>query len=147
VLAWLQARNRPAAAAVTAVLLIPLGLAVYRLAVPWKRADSASAAGYVLARCQATDTVTARDPAYRYYFRRPGPTFTPLEDLSEPVDSRLWILVNSATAEERTRLAHDHIPEGWHVLERREFTLTSVLLLGRSEEAQVSHAEDAATPR
>jgi uncharacterized membrane protein len=113
-----------------------VALALYTVAVPWKRADSAGASAFVLAHRQPGDFITANHWEFEYYFRNLGPVFSPdLESSSTCAAAgqhRLWLVLEAATPEERTRLSNAVISQGWHVDDEHEFQNASVFLLSRT---------------
>ncbi len=129
--AW-RAEGPPVRRFALALGLIPiavtLGFALYRVAIPWPRADTAIASDYVLTHRQANEPVTANHYEYEYYFRHLGGAFTPeMRLLAErPQPARLWIVMTAG--DPRTREDYIKNLSGWQVLERHEFVRTSVLL-------------------
>lgn len=128
---------RPSRPLVRRVLLgliaLPLAaifaLALYRVAVPWPRAQTDAAAAYVLAHRALDEPVTANHWEYDYYFRELGSDFVPEMKLlaaSQP-PPRVWIVVTAGTSTAREELIAATTVR-WHVLERHEFRGTSVLL-------------------
>lgn len=125
----LQRRSRAAAAALLLLLLAPLGLSLWRAVSPWRRADSAGAAAYVLARRRPADPVASEQWQYRYYFRHLGPAFHPQVQPLRPVEGRLWIVLSEqVSASQRQAMLRALMPDPWRVIQEREFVDTSVAL-------------------
>jgi hypothetical protein len=78
VFAWLGRRTRVASLGLTALLLFPLGQAMYRIAVPWPRLDSERPAAFVLRHRQADEPVLGTLWEHTYYFRDLGPLYRQL---------------------------------------------------------------------
>lgn len=128
---WLRARSRLGLVVLIGSMLAGPGLAVYRVAVPWLRADCGRAAAYVLERRQDTDGVTANHWEYFYYFRNLGHDFTPLEDVTEMPADRHWLVLTCPDERDRRQLARYFAAAEWRAVERREFMRTTVYLLKR----------------
>ncbi len=129
-------RPRPAALRVLilGLLMLPLaataGFAVYRAAVPWPRAATATAADYVLKHRAPDEPVTANHWEYEYYFRALGSSFAPdLRMLDAPSRAaRLWVVITGQDRPKRDALV-DAALGRWRIAERHEFERTTVLLL------------------
>jgi hypothetical protein len=146
ILAWIAASGRPWSrwgfplarllqALVLLPLLAPMGLSLYRTAVPWARADTAGASAYVLAQRQPEDAVVAGHWEYDYYFRRLGTAYHPLDQwpqlkLSEV---RLWLVITAHSAPERDALIEALRQPQWQVARRRDFVHTTAVLLIRND--------------
>ena len=136
---WLRVRARPAAFAATAVLLMPLGLSLYHVAVPWFRADSAAAAAYALDRRTADEPVFGNHWEYEYYCRGIGDHFQYLPPDLPQSDGRLWVVYTAFEARDRAAEL-DVLTRGRIVLDRREYIGASVILLGPMPPATQSTA-------
>jgi hypothetical protein len=123
--------GRAAAAALAVALSVPTVLSLYRVAVPWERADCAGASAYVLAHRLPADAVAGNHWEYLYYFRGLGPAFRPYPDVPQEAGTRLWLVTSGALPEDRRRLAEFLPPGDWLRLEQREFVRTTVFLLQR----------------
>lgn len=158
-LAWLGARVRPAPAALALLLLAPVALAAWRVAVPWDRPDSAAAAAYVLSQRSSADAVAGSHWEHQYYFRALGRRFAYLTSDAvigcrppcpdqllrrrgtdvEFVDGtpaasapRMWLVTEGADAATRALALPELTRAGWDVAGRCErFERTSVFLLER----------------
>jgi hypothetical protein len=137
-LTWIRGHARPAACAAIAALFLPLGMALYRVAVPWHRADCAAAADYVLDHRLADEPVLGNLWQFEYYCRGIGAHFGYVPaDMALP-DGRTWVLLTSFDADERAadvaKLAVQR-----DVLTRREFDgATAILLDSASQLARFS---------
>jgi 4-amino-4-deoxy-L-arabinose transferase-like glycosyltransferase len=138
-IAWAKSFHRPAVTALAVVALaIPLaatsGLSIYRTVVPWRRADTAGASAYVLASRRADDPVTANSWEAVYYFRGLGSAFYPELRVppAGPRPQRLWVVITAGDASDRHTLLAGL--GRWRVLDRREFTFTTVSLVSRTQE-------------
>lgn len=131
-LAWLRARTRLGMALMLLFFLCPVGLAAYRLAVPWTRADCAGAARFVLAHRLPSDAVTANHFEYEYYFRHVASAFRPDFSLADSGGHRLWAIFTSAQPPgERWQLLQNLAADSWYIRQRADFTRTTVILLER----------------
>ena len=134
-LVWLNARNRLAAAALVLFLLMPVGVSLLLVFVPWPTADTASAADFVQAHRQADDPVTGNDWTHLYYFRRLGPSFHWPEDDPVHPDARVWVVfTEEAPPETRWVGAANMAPPGWHVVERFDSQFTTAALFSAKEQ-------------
>jgi hypothetical protein len=129
VLTWLAARWRPALAVPVALLLVPVGTAVYNTAFPYGRAEVAAASRFVLAERRPGDAVWGNSWEQIYYFRHLGEDFIPAGQSPVRPPLRLWLVVTAATLQDREVMLHATAPDGWEWVRRREFYRTSVLLL------------------
>jgi hypothetical protein len=137
--AWLRRRAGWGQWLMVAMLALPPANTLYRLAVPWSRADASGAAAHVLAGRAADEAVFANAWEYLYYFRNdprglpalPGADFDP----SRP----LWVIVTTLKDADRRHLA-EQLARGRAVLERREFELTTVLYLSGHNAGHESHS-------
>jgi hypothetical protein len=137
-LAWLRSRSRLAVAGAVVFLLLSPGFAAMRVVRPWERADTGGAAAFVFAHRLPQDPVLGNQWSTEYYFRNLDPAY-----LDGPgnhaglagmtTQDRLWI-VWSEEVDDPVR--HEHacalVPPGWAVLEEREFTWVTVLLISRN---------------
>ncbi len=128
---WLRARSRLGVAALGALLLAAPALALYRVAVPWPRADCGGAAHYVLKHRRGGEPVTGNHWEYLYYFRDLGPAFASLDDQTTPRSSRQWMVLTDPNDRDRRQLQRYFARTEWRVVERRAFAKTTVLLLDR----------------
>src|SRR5439155_12029956 len=116
---------------VLGLVLLPLLWAVHRVTDPWKRADCAAAAQYVLAHRQPSDGVAANHWEYLYYFRSLRSGFCLLGQTT-PVDhGRLWLVATANTPADRFEILNHFGQQGWQTLEQHEFVRTSVVLLSK----------------
>jgi hypothetical protein len=129
-LAWLRARQRWAAVALVALLATPAAHSLYRVAVPWQRADCAGAAAFVLAHRQPGEPVIANHWEYSYYFRHVD-AFTPWEGVKGTSGGRLWVVISGATPDGFLPMLGSVPPGDWQPVESHEFTLTRVFLVQR----------------
>jgi hypothetical protein len=120
---------RLANAALVLLLSLPLGRAVHRVLVPWRRADYAAGAEYILQTRRLGDEVAGMNWEYLYYFRRLPPFSTDQQGRVRPHHDRLWLIASAGTPRDRLAQLHNLAPRGWHFVERREFGNTSVVLL------------------
>jgi hypothetical protein len=136
--AWLRARARWGAVVLTGLLLFPLAVSLYRVAVPWERPDTASAAAYVEAHRRPDDPVVGNDGTHLYYFRRLGPAFHwPWEDPHPPAGDRLWVVWTDLQPHAiRVQGARGLAPGDWRLVEEHEFYFTTVVLLARNRPAK-----------
>lgn len=128
---WLENRLRFSGLALAAVLLVAPFLAIYHAVVPWRRPDCAGAAAYVLEHRRPDEIVAENLWPYDYYFRRLGPALLPMEDSKRlPRDRRLWIVMTAWPTPVREEMLADAAGRR-KILDRREFTDTTVVLLER----------------
>ncbi len=117
------------------LLLAPLGWSLYRIAIPWSRADTAAASAYVLARRQADDPVIANHWEYDYYFRHLGTAYQSLEHLDglKMVHGRVWVVVSAHTVQQRRDVLGGLLLDNWKVADQRDFIDTTVVLMEQSD--------------
>jgi hypothetical protein len=125
---WIHGRGRAAAVAAVVVLLIPLGLSLYRVAVPWYRPDCSVAAQYVLCHRSVAEPVFANHWQFEYYCRGIGGQFAYVPpDFSLP-DGRTWVLLTAYEAAERDANVAQ-MSRQRRVLDRQEYDGATALLL------------------
>jgi hypothetical protein len=124
-----QRRAWLAGAIIGLPILATLFLSLYRVCTPWRRADTAGAAAYVLEHRAGPEPVTANQWEYEYYFRNLDGMFYPklrlLQEKTRP--SRYWIVLTSDDLPYATTIA-DSLRNS-QILERREFLKTTVMLI------------------
>ena len=131
-LAW-RTGGRAVRVVVRLLVAVPFaatfGLALYRVVLPWPRAETAAASAYVLTHRQVDEPVTANHWEYEYYFRGLGAEFVPeMRLLAAPARApRIWIVITAGDLRARDALIVA-TGERWRVLERREFAGTSLVL-------------------
>ncbi len=131
-LAWLQARRPLAFVAVVLVLLTPTWGVVHSLARPWPRADTASAAAWILRHRRNNEVVLGNDWTHIFYFRHLGEGFRETRGPLLVEGKRLWaVWTEQDSADERWRHVQQRVPAGWQVKHRRDFLFTTVVLLER----------------
>ncbi|GIW82265.1 MAG: hypothetical protein KatS3mg105_4072 [Gemmatales bacterium] len=142
VLTWLDARlsqsvpstklARMATAFLVVWLAVPVGWSFYRVVKPWRRADCASAARFILAERRPQDFVIGSSWESQYYFRRLSESIA--ETKEPPPDRRVWYLYSAEMPKrELLQSALRSVPEDRRVLATRFFEHIVVLLLDRAE--------------
>jgi len=151
---WLRHQGRHLALApVAALLLLPIGLAGYRLVVPWLRLDSVEAVRLVLARRQHDEPVVGTLWEHRYYFRglkeayrdiHPQPVDPPTLPATQAVSTknteaptfarRLWLVANHRDLDPTYFFQSLTPPGAWTVRERHAFRSVTVFYLQRDPE-------------
>jgi hypothetical protein len=136
ILDWLRNRGRPAVVIGVVLLLLPLILATRSMIVPWQRADTKSAAAWVLEHRRPDDVVVGNDWTHLYYFRGLGGNFHEQPEEADHLLRRAWV-VYTATFPEKVRVEQSlaWMGAGWSVTDEHEFYLTTVLLLERYQPA------------
>jgi hypothetical protein len=133
IIEWQERRSALKALAIALIaipLVVTFGFAFYRIAVPWPRADTAAASAYVLTHRQTNEPVTANHWEYEYYFRELGGAFVPGLRLLEATErpTRIWVVITGHDLSTRDALIASAL-QRWRVLERHEFSRTSVLVV------------------
>jgi hypothetical protein len=130
-------------AALAGVCLFPAGQALYRVACPWDRFDSARAAAFVHARYRPGDLVAGTSWEHGYYFRDrkalyrsliPTPCDPPAPSATVPArkDARLWLVAAGNTDSERQGFLDEVQKEKhWFPLARYDFERTTVFCLAK----------------
>jgi hypothetical protein len=142
VLGYLSQRSRLAVAALVVLMSIPVALAGLRLAMPWKRLDSASPAAYVLQHRQPDEPVVADLWEQAYYFRQLGTLYWPAPLLC-PGDETLasfWFLGNHRDCKEAFLPEFMSSPE-WYVARKVRYDEITLLHLRRTREWSVVSSE------
>ena len=93
---------------------------------PWPRADAAGAAAYIESRRTASEPILANHWEYAYYFRN-CPDFY-LQAAPPETARREWVVITAWEERERDEILHA-ASEKAVILERREFTMTTVALI------------------
>jgi 4-amino-4-deoxy-L-arabinose transferase-like glycosyltransferase len=119
------------------LLALPLCNTLYRVVVPWQRADAAGAVAYVQAHSRPEDAVTFNHWEYRYYFRNEPGSIKPIEEGGLLFPQRLWVVLTTATMAERQELVGE-ITRHRPALLRQDFAHTTVLLLQPMPEYQIA---------
>jgi hypothetical protein len=127
-LRWLRQRSPLSAVALGVLLLAPVGRAIQHVVVPWNRADCAGAAAYVLTHRRPADQVVGNTWEYRYYFRRLGSAFIPLDELTS-AHGRIWLVISGVTPDKRLGMAQDLAKQHGAIREQHSFEWTTVFLL------------------
>ncbi len=117
--------------ALAGVVLLPVGLSLYRAAVPWPRSACGRAATYVLQHREAPDFVLSDHWEYYYYFRELGDHFRPRA--AAPAGARrLWVVISEPDPVNRALPVQQFPRDRWRMVDQREFFQTSVYLLSAS---------------
>ena len=127
---WINGRHLRgwlAGSGIALPLLATLLFSIYRMWVPWPRADTSGAAAYVLEHRAEAEPVTANHLEYEYYFRTLNARFYPDLRLlrEEDLPARYWIVVTSGDPTFATTVTNNIRHS--RVVERREFVRTTVL--------------------
>jgi hypothetical protein len=117
----------------TAVLLVPLGTAVFRIAVPWPRADCDKAARLIRSERNAEEVVYGNSWEYEYYFRKLGPSFVLLEGQPIAMAGRSWIVTTAGTRAEQSAVMRSVLPASWESHPEAEYCRTTVFLCRPTE--------------
>jgi hypothetical protein len=149
------------ACSIAALVLFPVLQAVYRVAVPWKRLDSAAPAAFVLRQRQPSEPVLGMLWEHTYYFRGLGPMYRALQlhptdppslpptaSAGVPRDAggrpravtSLWLVCLRPAENHDWLLSMLPPTEGWSVAQRYPFADMVVLRLVRA--GQVVAAPD-----
>lgn len=120
--AWLRARHPVLVLALLFLLLQPVGLAGYRIAEPWRRADSAAAADFVRAHRLGDELVSGDAWQLAYYFRD-------VSDIYEPefaaavarATGRIWLVYHGDTPTTNTACARRLCGNRARIIAQRDF--------------------------
>jgi hypothetical protein len=130
VLDWLRPRGRLAMGGVIVLLLLPLGASLARLVRPWDRAQTDAACAWVLERRNENDLVLGNDWTCFYYMRHLGERFQPTREVPNAEPPRTWVVyIGRIPVSQRLDYARARAPQGWQVVEHREFHNATVVLL------------------
>jgi hypothetical protein len=142
-----------AVSSIAGMVLFPVLQAGYRVAVPWKRLDSATPAAFVLRQRQAAEPVLGTLWEHAYYFRGLGPmhralqlnptdppSLPPTSPVGMPCDAdgrpravtSLWLVCWKPAEKHDGLLSVLPSAEGWSVAERYPFEDMVVLRLTRA---------------
>ena len=126
-----QRRGWLAGSAIALPVFATLIFSIYRIWVPWPRADTSGAAAYVLEHRTGTEPVTANHWEYEYYFRKLDGSFYPDLRLlqEEHVPPHYWIVLTSSDPAFPATVVKTLYDT--RVLERKEFFRTTVMLVTR----------------
>jgi hypothetical protein len=114
------------------LLAVLPAMALYRVAVPWSRADCAQAALFVQEHRRPLDRIATNHWEYEYYFRD-EPSALLAWPARDEVPARLWVVVSGAKANDRQQLVGTQ-PTAQHELSlRHDFERTTVVLFERRE--------------
>jgi hypothetical protein len=133
-LAWLWARWRPAAVALTCLALAPVGTVIRSTASPFGRPAIDVASQGVLAELRAGDAVRGNGWEQDYYFRHLGSEYLRGDGPTAAPAGRLWLVVIAGSPEEREATLELMTPPGWQSVERREYYRTTVVMLQAPQE-------------
>ncbi len=113
-------------------LLLPVGVALQRVADPWPVADPASAAEFVQAHRSPDEPVIGNDWTHLYYFRRLGAEFHPVGKVPVCDAERVWVVWTGTIApEQRLSAAAIMVPADWRVVERYDSLYTTTVLFAK----------------
>ena len=131
-----QPRAWLASGIIAVPILATLLWSIYRIWIPWPRANTSGAAAYVLEHRAKAEPVTANHWEYEYYFRGIDGSFYPDLDLlrEKKLPQRYWVVLTSSDPAFATTVAN-HLPSG-RVLERKEFSRTTVMLVATTPASQ-----------
>ena len=127
---WLRHQRRPLAWALPALLLIPVGLALFRVIEPWPRPASDEAAAFVLRHREEGTPVAHNHWDYDYHFRDAPGEIRYWHGPELPEWPRYWVVITAGTAEDREGLLGLATGTG-RVIRREEFEETVVGLVER----------------
>jgi hypothetical protein len=131
--AWRAVRPRWLVVVLVSLLVAPpIGLAVYRVAVPWERPGAAGATAYVLEHRRPDEVVFVNHWEYQYYLRGIPDHLRRGHEPPAPADlapGRYWVIHTSSP---RVAMYPYPVPEGWVVAESRWYPLTGVFRLERT---------------
>jgi hypothetical protein len=128
-LVWLTRFGRIGPVLLAGVALFPVAQEGYRVCRPWERADAARAAAFVREHRQPAESVLGTNWEHDYYFRTLGADYAPLNAAGARKDlpARVWLVASGKSADQRNFwLGQVALPGSWRMLERVEFSLTTV---------------------
>lgn len=142
--AWYPRWKWSARVWVWVLVLIPTGLTLYRVAVPWPRAACDEASELVLRDRQEDEPVYANHWEYEYYFRRLSPNLLRVDDgraigpswdewsrsMTRKSQPRIWVVFTSATPKDGFEFS---LPAGYRVGQTQQFSMTRVFRLEATE--------------
>jgi hypothetical protein len=135
--AWLRDRLPLGRLALTALLLAPLFISLYRVVEPWERPEAAAAMAFVDAHRLPGDLVLGNDGIHIYHGRRLGRAFWWTADPYPEPGKRLWILFTDLHSHAVRVHGACVVPQhgSWKVVQTKEFHFTSVVLLTRQDDS------------
>ncbi len=150
VLPTLHALRRLTPVAPLALLLlvaIPIAQAGYRVAVPWRRADTASAFAYVRAGWEPGEIVIGNAWEDIYYTRHGDLPYVTCGRLRALDCGGAWVVATSASeAERQAILKHVACFAPWTLLEKRHFERVTVFHLQRNDRFGTESAQAGPLP-
>jgi hypothetical protein len=126
---WLSARARPAVLVLVALLVIPLGQALFRTAVPWQRPDFREPVAFVLGPDGAGDSISGDHWELLYYSRHQPDRYFPLAEITRRNPRRVWVLTGTDPGVPEAVLSQ--VPPDWQKVESRTFAGTVAVLMER----------------
>jgi hypothetical protein len=136
-LEWCRSRGRALAGPLFALLMLPLALSLYRVAVPWFRPDCAAATEYALEHRTPDEPVYGNHWQFEYYCRGLGQQFAYLCLDSTLADRPAWVLLTAYEDRERAETV-DRLAQSFRVVDRREFPGATALRLIPEAQARAS---------
>lgn len=122
----------PARIGLLVLVLMPMGLSLYRAVVPWPRFDCRAAAEHICLNRKADDVVVISSWDQDYFFRHLEPHWRcGIEGLRQARYTRAWATFNQSFAEANPKSTFQAGSETWRVLHRRELGPLLVVLLER----------------
>ena len=147
---WLRVRSGQLGPALLSILLlIPAGVAGYRLIKPWARLDSREPALFILNQRQADEPVVGTMWEHQYYLRGLGsdfrllptspqdpPTLPPTQAIgqAEGLARRVWLVANSRDYDPRDFFTRLEPRDAWKIREEHRFRSMTVFRLERAED-------------
>jgi hypothetical protein len=149
--AWLRRHGRAGGIVLAGILLVPLGQAAFRVALPWDRLDCTEAVNLVLRQRMADEPVVGSLFEHTYYFRQLGSDYRAMcpsdfevpslpatlrstsrdDGLTDPYADRIWLIASHRDSRPENYVSGLAPAGQWCVVEQHRFRNTSVLYLKR----------------
>jgi hypothetical protein len=127
--AWLWQNAKPGVIVIVGLLVLPLGQAIFRTAVPWTRPDFRTPVAFVLGEVPPDDSISGDHWELLYYTRHEPDRYFPLAKIARRRPRRVWVITGTDPGVTESVLGQ--VPADWHRVDSRTFDGTIAVLMER----------------
>jgi hypothetical protein len=130
---WTSVSSRLVYGLSVLLLLSPVAICLYRVAVPWPAFDCRGACRHVISHLRPGDKVVLNSWDQHYYYRGTDVSFCGRDALDKPEGHRCWLTMNLFFEDTKPPEKNLNLKHGWRIVEQKQFDLLVVFLLERDE--------------